>query len=165
MNSKPDPAGQEPMHGSQLANVPAPATYALLSVAGALLAGLLFVLLSAVFRMHPFMAIAVCMVAFAGLAFLVRRSFAHSYASGAHRVNWREQAIPALLFCLTAAYTLLFHYRMPFYDHWDMSPCSRKRKPGACRLANCRHSWWALACLGLCPDARQWRGFGHESRT
>jgi putative flippase GtrA len=109
--------------GSRMPHRTALPGFALAAVSGAVLNVLIFVIMTDVFRANYWLAFGVTILAVPPVVFMLSKGLAFERQPRAvTRTDYRLLMLPAAFFAVTAAYALIFHYHIPFYDHWDIVP-------------------------------------------
>ncbi|MBY9066680.1 GtrA family protein [Hyphomonas sp. WL0036] len=112
--------------------------FAFTAITGALLNLIIFVLMTDVFRTNYWFAFAATVVLVPPVVYILSKglAFAPEKRPPADGANWKNWIVPALLFAATAVYTLLFHFQIPYYDHWDIVPLYEAAQAGTLRPAD-----------------------------
>ena len=98
--------------------------FAFAAGSGAVLNALIFSVMTDVFSAPYWHAFAVTVVMVPPVVYVLSKSLAFAPDQTAVRAprDWKPWIIPAVTFTLAALYTFLFHYQLPYFDHWDIVP-------------------------------------------
>ena len=91
---------------------------------GATLNALIFSVMTDVFSAPYWYAFAVTVVMVPPVVYILSRSlaFAPDQPATSQPRDWKPWIIPAAMFAVTGLYTAIFHYQLPYFDHWDIVP-------------------------------------------
>ena len=91
---------------------------------GATLNALIFSMMTDVFTIPYWYAFAVTVVIVPPVVYILSKSlaFAPTARSPAHSDTLKAWIIPAAMYAVAVLYTALFHYQVPYFDHWDIVP-------------------------------------------
>nr|WP_321440049.1 GtrA family protein [uncultured Hyphomonas sp.] len=105
---------------------------------GAILNALIFSIMTDVFSAPYWHAFAVTIVMVPPVVYILSRSlaFAPDRSATSRPRDWKPWLIPAVMFAMTGLYTAIFHYQVPYFDHWDIVPLYAAAQSGTLTLAD-----------------------------
>jgi hypothetical protein len=107
---------------SSVPHVRALPTFALAACTGASLNALIFIVMTEVFQYNYWYAFLLVLLSAPPLVYLMTRSLATESQPVRKSLDWRVWLLPAACFSATIVFTLIFYYRAPYFDQWDIVP-------------------------------------------
>lgn len=107
---------------SSVPHIKAMPTFALAACTGASLNAIIFSVMTEVFQYNYWFAFLLVLLSAPPLVYLMTRSLAGVAQPVRTSLDWRVMLVPAVCFSATIVFTLIFYYRAPYFDHWDIVP-------------------------------------------